>query len=151
LPNNLSIYLYPSLCLFEGTNVSVGRGTNKQFQIIGHPNSKIGKDSFTPVPMPGASRPKHQDVECHGFDLSSTDLETAHSRREINLNYLIQFYQDAENKDEFFIPFFTKLAGTTELQEQIESGMKAEAIKASWQEGLDSFKAMRKPYLLYPE
>jgi len=151
LPNNLSIYLYPSLCLFEGTNVSVGRGTNKQFQIIGHPNSKIGKDSFTPVPMPGASRPKHQDVECHGFDLSSTDLETAHSRREINLNYLIQFYQDAENKDEFFIPFFTKLAGTTELQEQIESGVKAEAIKASWQEGLDSFKAMRKPYLLYPE
>lgn len=151
LPNNRSIYLYPSLCLFEGTIVSVGRGTDKQFQIIGHPESKIGETSFTPIPMPGATRPKHQDKECRGFDLSNMDLDKAYQTKGINLEYLIQFYKDAKDKNSFFIPFFTKLAGTKMLQSQIEQGMSAAEIKASWQAGLQNFRAQRKPYLLYSD
>lgn len=151
LPNNRSIYLYPSLCLFEGTTVSVGRGTAKQFQIIGHPESTIGDAKFTPVSMPGATRPKHQDKVCRGFDLSTMNLAEAHQAKGINLDYLIQFYQDAQNKDKFFMPFFTKLAGTQKLQAQIEQGMSAAEIKATWQEGLQNFATQRKPYLLYPE
>lgn len=151
LPNNRSIYLYPSLCLFEGTTVSVGRGTDKQFQIMGHPESTIGEDSFTPVPMPGATHPKHKDQACRGYDLSAMDLTEAHQARGINLDYLIQFYQDAKDKEAFFIPFFTKLAGTKTLQLQIEQGMSAAEIKATWQEGLRKFEAQRNPFLLYPE
>ena len=151
LPNNLSIYLYPSLCLFEGTDVSVGRGTDKQFQIVGHPESTIGDTSFTPVPKPGATRPKHQDKECKGFDLSTTNLTKAYQAKGINLDYLIQFYQTAKDKENFFKPFFTKLAGTKNLQEQIEQGMSAAEIKATWQPGLQNFQTQRKLYLLYPE
>lgn len=151
LPNNRSIYLYPSLCLFEGTTVSVGRGTDKQFQIIGHPESTIGNISFTPVPKPGATRPKHQDKECKGFDLSTMDTSKSHQDKGLHLDYLIQFYQDAKDKNDFFLPFFTKLAGTKTLQRQIEQGMSAAEIKASWQEGLQIFESQRKPYLLYPK
>ncbi len=151
LPNNLSIYWYPSLCLFEGTVVSVGRGTDKQFQIIGHPESTIGNSSFIPVPKPGATRPKHQDKECRGFDLSTTKLGDAYQSKGINLDYLIQFYQTAKDKDNFFKPFFTKLAGTKNLQAQIEQGMSAAEIKATWQVGLQTYQSQRKPYLLYPE
>lgn len=151
LPNNRSIYLYPSLCLFEGTTVSVGRGTDKQFQIIGHPESTIGNISFTPVPKPGATRPKHQDKKCKGFDLSTMDTSKSHQDKGLHLDYLIQFYQDAKDKNDFFLPFFTKLAGTKTLQRQIEQGMSAAEIKASWQEGLQIFDSQREPYLLYPK
>ena len=151
LPNARSIYLYPSLCLFEGTTVSVGRGTDKQFQIMGHPMSTIGDHTFTPVPKPGATNPKHKDKTNRGFDLSTLDLKEAHQQANINLDYLIQFYQDAQDKDEFFNSFFTKLAGTKKLQEQIQKGMTASEIKATWQEGLRKYQTQRKPYLIYPE
>ena len=151
LPNNLSIYLYPSLCLFEGTIVSVGRGTDKQFQIVGYPESNIGDNNFTPISQPGATHPKHQDKVCRGYDLSTTKLTDAYQARGINLDFLIQFYNDAKDKEDFFTPFFTKLAGTKDLQSQIEQGMSAAEIRATWQEGLQNFKSQRKPYLLYLE
>ena len=99
LPNNLSIYLYPSLCLFEGTQVSVGRGTDHQFQVIGHPESSIGDYRFTPISKPGATNPKYKNKECRGFDLSVLNQVAEHQKGEMNLQYLIDFYNDSRDKD----------------------------------------------------
>ncbi len=149
LPNNLSIYLYPSLCLFEGTDVSVGRGTNKQFQIIGHPKSKIGDDFFTPRSRPGATQPKHKGVQCRGVDFSKMSSLMAYQQEKLNLQYLIDFYQDADNKDDFFNSFFEKLAGTDKLQKMIQEGKNEAQIRATWQSDLEAFKQIRKKYLIY--
>jgi len=149
LPNNLAIYYYPSLCLFEGTVVSVGRGTDKQFQIIGYPESGIGMHEFTPVSKPGATNPKHKDKPCKGFDLSLMDHMDGYHWKKVNLNLLINFYEDAKDKKNFFNSFFTKLAGTKKLQQQIESGKSEEEIRQTWQAGLDAFNQTRSKYLLY--
>ena len=146
LPNDKAINLYPSLCFFEGTNVSVGRGTDKQFQVYGSP-FMLNKDinyCFTPQPNFGAKHPKHKDKECCGFDLSDEKL-----LNEINLGYLIKTYASTINKDDFFNDFFTELAGTKKLQQQIEQGLTETEIKASWQEGLKAFKIIRNKYLMY--
>lgn len=146
LPNSKAINLYPSLCFFEGTNVNAGRGTNKQFQVFGSPflNSEVYNYSYKPKSMDGAKSPKHLDILCYGEDLSNTEY-----LKEINLNWLISAYQYTSNKKEFFNSFFTKLAGGTELQKQIEKGMTSEEIKATWQEDLSAFRMMREKYLLY--
>ncbi len=146
LPNDQSINLYPSLCFFEGTNVSVGRGTNKQFQVYGSPYLPKTGFSFTPQPNEGAKNPMHNGKKCYGEDLS----EIKRLER-LELRWLIDAYDKTEDKSKFFIPFFTKLAGTTKLQKQIESGKTEEEIRNSWQKGLDSFKAKRKKYLIYAE
>jgi len=151
LPNNLSIYLYPSLCLFEGTSVSIGRGTDKQFQVIGCPGSKIGDYKFTPSSKPGAMNPKFKGEQCIGFDLSNENEEVLRNRNNISLAYLIDFYQNAEDRDKFFNPFFTSLVGTKDLQDQIEKGMTAAEIKSTWHNGLNDFKEIRSKYLLYPQ
>ena len=146
LPNAKAINLYPSLCFFEGTNVNAGRGTTKQFQVFGSPflDMEIFKYSYTPISMDGAKSPKHINELCYGEDLSMhEDLNS------INLNWLIKAYNNTLNKVEFFNSFFTKLAGGTELQKQIESGMTSEEIKETWQKDLESFKVKRKAYLLY--
>jgi len=148
LPNDLAINLYPSLCFFEGTNVSLGRGTDKQFQVFGSPflNTDMFPYTyeFTPQPNEGAKYPKHQDKLCYGMDLS----ETKRLNR-LDLNYLIEAYQATENKDEFFNDFFTKLAGTKSLKEQIQSSHTAYEIKKNWVRGLQEYDAMRQAYLLY--
>lgn len=145
LPNSQSIALYPSLCLFEGTNISVGRGTAFPFQIIGYPDEKFGTYTFTPVSIPSASKyPKHENKLCYGYDLRNSRPVSG-----IGLSWLISYYQLTDNKDQFFNTFFTKLAGTKKLQEQIEDGWTADKIRASWQEDLAQFKAIRKNYLLY--
>ena len=146
LPNDKSINLYASLCLFEGTNVSVGRGTDKQFQIFGSPflDSTIFKFKFTPKPNEGAKYPPHQDKVCYGMDLTTTEHLNG-----IDLNWLISAYNGTAKKSEFFNAFFTKLAGSKKLQQQIENGMLEKDIKASWQPGLETFKKKRAPYLLY--
>ncbi len=146
LPNDKSINLYASLCFFEGTNVSVGRGTNKQFQIFGSPflDSTNFKFTFTPKPNEGAKYPPHQDKVCYGMDLTTTE-----NLKNINLNWLILSYQNSSNKSEFFNSFFTKLAGSKKLQQEIEAGKNESDIKASWQEGLEAFKKTRSKYLLY--
>ncbi|WP_457619319.1 exo-beta-N-acetylmuramidase NamZ family protein [Lutibacter sp.] len=146
LPNDTSINLYPSLCLFEGTNVSVGRGTEKQFQIFGSPFLK-NKDftyCFTPQPNFGAKHPKHENVECCGLDLSKTK-----PLDKINISYLVKAYASTPDKSKFFNKFFVKLAGTKLLQEQLINGISAEEIHQSWQPQIEVFKKVREKYLLY--
>ncbi len=146
LPNAKAINLYPSLCFFEGTNVNVGRGTNQQFQVYGSPFLNKEKFSFTYTPesMEGAKNPKHLGEMCYGEDLGNAEF-----LRELNLSWLITAYKNTANQKEFFNSFFTKLAGGTELQEQIEAGLSAEEIKKSWQPELEAFKIKRQDYLLY--
>ncbi len=146
LPNDKSINLYPSLCFFEGTHVSVGRGTRKQFQIYGSPfmTDENFDYCFTPQPNEGAKYPKHQGKECCGVDLS----ETEHLNK-INLKYLIASYSATLDKTSFFNSFFTKLAGTKKLRQQIEQGLSEEEIKKTWQSDIEKFKRIREKYLLY--
>ena len=149
LPNDKSINLYPSLCFFEGTNISIGRGTDKQFQVVGSPffNLKQHTFQFTPHPNTGAKYPKHQDKTCNGYDLSNEA-----NQDQLNLKWLIEFYnankQYASNEP-FFNDFFTKLAGTKMLQSQIELGLTEQNIRESWLDDLNAFKKLRKNYLLY--
>ena len=151
LPNMSAVYLYPSLGLFEGTIVSVGRGTDRPFQCIGYPGSPIGNFTFMPRSMPGAQDPPHKGIECTGIDLS--DYGSFHSRleRKIMLHWLIGMYREAPDKGKFFNSFFDKLAGTDRLREQIIGGLDEEEIRASWQAELKAFKEMRRKYLLYEE
>jgi uncharacterized protein YbbC (DUF1343 family) len=151
LPNMTAIYLYPSLCFFEGTPVSVGRGTDKPFQVAGHPAFKSGSFTFTPQSMEGAKDPPFKGQTCYGIDLSALKQDYFLTRQALNLEWLIEFYQKYPNKEKFFTPFFTKLAGTTQLQKQIEEGKSEAEIRASWMADLEQFKMIRKKYLLYPD
>ncbi|MGB0487044.1 MAG: exo-beta-N-acetylmuramidase NamZ family protein, partial [Flavobacteriaceae bacterium] len=144
LPNTKSINLYPSLCLFEGTNVSIGRGTNSQFQIIGNPDWKQYNFSFTPVSMPGAKFPKHKDIKCFGIDLKNTKRLS-----QINLKWILEAYNVTNNKEEFFSKGFDRLAGNYELRKQIKEGKTEKEIKLSWKEDIQKFKKVRSKYLLY--
>ena len=146
LPNERAINLYPSLCFFEGTNVNAGRGTQKQFQVFGSPFLKSEKFTYryTPISMDGAKYPKHQNKECVGMDLSEGKRLS-----KINLEWLIDTYNNTTNKSDFFNNFFIKLAGTPKLQEQIEQGMSAQEIRATWQPGLEKFNQTRSKYLIY--
>ena len=144
LPNDQAINLYASLCLFEGTNVSSGRGTEKQFQIYGSPYLPKSDFSFTPVSNFGSKEPMNKDVLCYGEDLTTIPKVT-----KFELKWLIKAYQTTSDKSKFFTDFFTKLAGTKKLQQQIESGVSESDIRKSWEKGLEDFKAMRKPYLIY--
>jgi uncharacterized protein YbbC (DUF1343 family) len=148
LPNELSIYLYPSLAFFEGTTISVGRGTDMQFQIYGDPKYKKKNFSFRPVSMEGAKYPKHQNKICYGVDLRSEYMNLDDG---INLSYLLDAYKNYPNKKRFFLKngFFSKLAGSNRLQKQIKAGISPKEIKKSWQKGLDEFKEIRKKYLIY--
>lgn len=147
LPNLQSMLLYPSICFFEGTVVSVGRGTDKQFQVIGSPNSKNGSFTFTPEDKPGANNPPQEGKLCYGLDLSKINARSS----EINLKYVIDFYNNSEDKTTFFSSpsFFDKLAGSDSLRKQIIAGVSEQQIRASWQNGLAKYKATRKKYLLY--
>ena len=144
LPNDTAINLYPSLCFFEGTNVSAGRGTAKQFQIYGSPflNTK-SKFTFTPNPNEGSKSPKHAYIICYGEDLTETKKLAS-----LNLSWLIKAKKQNRTKN-FFNSFFTKLAGTEKLQNQIEEKITEELIRASWVEDIKTFRTVRKSYLLY--
>jgi uncharacterized protein YbbC (DUF1343 family) len=144
LPNDKSINLYPSLCFFEGTNVSVGRGTEKQFQIYGSPYLPQSNFNFIPKPNMGAQNPVYNGVACFGEDLSNE-----HRLRQLELKWLIKTYESTTNKAKFFNPFFTKLAGTQKLQQQIEDGKSEADIRESWETDLEKFKKMRAKYLIY--
>lgn len=151
LPDMESIYLYPSLCLFEGTPVSVGRGTDKPFKIIGHPAYKKGNFSFTPVSLKGISEnPPHKGLKCNGIDLSNY-AEDIKLNGQIRLEWLIEMYKSLGTEVRFFEGFFNKLAGNSTLREQIISGKTEAQIRESWQSDLNAFKKIRKKYLLYPD
>ena len=146
LPNDRSISLYPSLCLFEGTNVSVGRGTTNQFQVIGSPylDQKIYSFTFTPKPNQGSKYPPHNNKKCYGLDLRDNLLE-----KKFNLSYIIDAYKNTTNKSEFFNDYFIKLSGTKDLKNQIINNTSEEIIRKSWKDKIDEFKLIRKKYLIY--
>ncbi|MGN6394210.1 MAG: exo-beta-N-acetylmuramidase NamZ family protein [Mucilaginibacter sp.] len=147
-----SILLYPSVCLFEGTTLSLGRGTMLPFLQIGHPSLK-GKYtySFIPVSIKGMSEdPPQKNKICYGIDLKNYDTNTIYNNRKLNLAWLIELYKAFPDKAHFFNAYFTKLAGTTELRKQIEAGKTEAEIRASWKPGLSQYMAMRGKYLLYP-
>ena len=144
LPNDQAINLYASLCFFEGTNVSVGRGTEKQFQIYGSPFITNLPFEFTPKPNFGAKDPMHNGKKCYGEDLTNAPKVT-----QLELKYLIAAYQNTTDKTKFFNSFFTKLAGTKKLQKQIEMEMTEDEIRASWEVGINQFQKIRAKYLLY--
>jgi uncharacterized protein YbbC (DUF1343 family) len=151
LPNMASIYLYPSLCLFEGTPVSVGRGTSKPFQMYGHPSIEQYDTSFTPMPVDAAPRPKLNGQKCYGYDLSNFGATIAPQQGQIYLYWLIEVHREMKTDGPFFKSFFDKLAGTDALRLAIEAGASEEAIRDSWKAELQAYKTMRKKYLLYPD
>ncbi len=155
LPDMDAIYLYPSTCLLEGAHVSLGRGTTKPFRLIGFPGYK-GEEgerdtTFTPIEIKGvAANPPYEDTLCTGIDLSGMGFQIR-SKAEIDLSILITMYQRFPDKVKFFNNFFNKLAGNSELKEQIKNNQSIEQIRASWKNDLDTFKLIRKKYLLYNE
>ena len=147
LPNTQSIALYPSLCLFEGTDLSIGRGTRKQFQILGSPELDTCLYEFIPISGEGAKYPKHENKLCCGWDLATADFGNS-----LNLSYLIESYAQYNSKGlSFFNSFFDKLAGSNTLRVLIEAGCTEQEIKETWQEDLEGFKQKRKNYLIYSE
>jgi uncharacterized protein YbbC (DUF1343 family) len=151
LPNWQSIYLYPSLCLFEGTVVSIGRGTDTPFTVYGHPDFLIGSYVFTPRPMPGAMRPKLEGQICYGQNLIGYANHYQEADNHLNLAWLINAYEVLDISEDYFIPYFEKLAGTDKLRQQIMAGKNAEEIRESWQEDLEIFKSKRAKYLIYKD
>lgn len=153
LPNMRAIYLYPSICFFEGTPVSLGRGTDTQFQVYGHPSFTKGNYSFTPVPMEGAKDPPQKGRLCKGFSLVERHPDSIRAVAKIDLSYLLDFYRDFPHKDSFFLKtlFFDKLAGNTTLRQQLIAGRSEAEIRATWAAPLATFRQKRKQYLLYPD
>lgn len=151
LPNMASVYLYPSLGLFEGTVVSVGRGTDLPFQVIGHPAFEKGEYTFTPGPKPGAMEPKYKGQLCKGFNLVDFGTEYMKDYKKIYLFWLTGMYEGTPDKTTFFDENFNYHAGNSTLQQQIKDGKSENEIRSSWQPGLDKFKVIRKKYLLYPD
>jgi len=146
-----SILLYPSVCLFEGTTLSLGRGTLMPFQVLGHPSlNKEFRFSFTPVSIPGMSEdPPQKNKLCFGIDLRGYDVNQFRISKKIDILWLKKLYEAFPDKEHFFNAYFTKLAGTDELRKQIEAGKSEEDIRKSWEQGLSRYKEMRKKYLLY--
>lgn len=146
LPNNQAIQLYPSICLFEGTVISLGRGTPYPFQVLGNPELKELPFTFTPETIKGvAVKPPHEGKLCHGIDLRS-DVPA----RKIDLSYVLKMYAIYPDKEKFFTSYFDILAGNPSLKQQIKDGLTEEQIRASWQPDLIQYQAIRKKYLLYP-
>lgn len=150
LPTQRAVYLYPSLCLFEGTVVSLGRGTDKPFEIYGHPDMKGYGFSFTPRPTAGAKHPPLEGRLCHGADLSRMPLDEARQVG-LTLRYVIEAYRNLGLGERFFTPMFEKLIGVGYVREMILAGASEAEIRACWQEDLSRFRRQRRPYLLYAE
>ncbi|MBS9523086.1 DUF1343 domain-containing protein [Litoribacter ruber] len=145
LPNDISIRLYPSLCYFEGTDISLGRGTTFPFQVYGYPDESFGEFSFTPTSIPGMSKnPPHQDKTCYGKDLRNEDLS-----HQFTLTYLLDAYKKSGKKEKFFNAFFDKLAGTDQLRKDILAGKPESDIRASWDKDLAEYEKLREKYLIY--
>ena len=149
LPTDHAVALYPSICLFEGTNVSVGRGTTTPFEVIGSPSQPATRPhSFVPTPNAGSPTPPLKGQRCYGLDLANAP---ARADGGLMLKYLLDFYQQSTDKAHFFGKYFEELSGTDALRQQIVAGKSEAAIRASWEPGLRQFRALRKKYLLYPE
>lgn len=150
LRSMLAIYLYPSMCYFEATPVSLGRGTDSPFEIYGHPDMKGRNFDFTPRSVPGAKNPPQLDRLCHGVDLRGLPESEAIAQG-INLEYLIDAYRDLGMGDKFFRSFFELLIGRGDIRQMIKDGKSAAEIKKTWSADVEKFKEQRRPYLLYAE
>jgi len=147
-----AILLYPSLCLFEGTDVSVGRGTETPFEVWGHPSFKNNGFSFTPISSPGAKTPPHQDKVCYGANLNLPPYDVMKILNgQLNLSFIQNAYSLSKDKTNFFNSFFEKLAGTASLRKAIQDGKTEKEIKSAWQPGIAKFKKIRSKYLLYKD
>jgi uncharacterized protein YbbC (DUF1343 family) len=151
LPNMQAIWLYPSLCLFEGTMVSVGRGTDKPFQLIGYPKMPEGNYTFTPQSLPGAKSPPYKDTLCNGFLLAEFSENYIRDLRQLYLFWIVETYKLCPQKEKFFNSYFETLVGTAQLRKQIREGKTDQEIHQTWQQGLASYKTKRKKYLLYTD
>lgn len=152
LNNMTAIYLYPSICFFEGTTVSLGRGTLSPFLVIGHPYFCDGTFSFTPESIPGMSKkPPYEKMECFGYNLAGEALNVIQPPFGIQLKWLFEFYENLSDIPGFFNSYFDKLAGTDQLRVMILDGCTEEEIKISWENDLETFRKIRKQYLLYPD
>jgi uncharacterized protein YbbC (DUF1343 family) len=149
LPNQTSVYLYPSICFFEGTNLSLGRGTDFPFQVYGSPDLPDRGFSFTPRSLPGAKNPPLLGIKCYGADLRNAIADKIVPAPALNLDWIISAYRDFPEKDKFFSDYFDVLAAGPTLREQIQKGMSSEMIRASWDDELAGFKKIRAKYLLY--
>jgi uncharacterized protein YbbC (DUF1343 family) len=149
LPNQTSVYLYPSICFFEGTVISCGRGTSFPFQVFGSPDLPDRGFSFTPESVTGAKNPPYSGIKCYGTDLSDAIRKKLVPKQKLNLEWLIGAYNDFPQKDKFFTPYFDVLAGGPVLREQIQKGMSGKQIHATWKKELEKFSKIRKKYLLY--
>lgn len=149
IPDMRSVYLYPSVCYFEGTPVSLGRGTDKPFQMYGHPDMKGYDYSFTPKSIPGAKYPPQLDKICYGVDLRTEPSFEEIKAAGINLEYVIDAYNSLQIGDKFFYRFFDLLTGQTYVREMIMEGKSPQEIKSVWADDVLKFKEQRKPYLLY--
>ena len=151
LPNIRSVLLYPSTCFFEGTTLSLGRGTEKQFQVIGHPKISSAY-SFTPMPNEGAKDPPLNGQKCYGTDLSNVTTGSIIQSKKIDLSYLLEYYKKMTDLNEkFFLDnnFIDKLAGSDQLRKQILAGKNEQEIKETWKPGLEAFHKIRAKYLIY--
>ena len=152
LQNMHSVYLYPSLGFFEGTSLSVGRGTEFPFQVFGGPDLKNVEFTFTPKSINGASKyPKYQNQKCYGVDLRNIYIDDLIAKKKINLEWILFAYRNIKTNDDFFNTFFYNISGNNKLKEQIIQGESAESIRESWQPDLEKFKKIRKKYLIYKD
>jgi uncharacterized protein YbbC (DUF1343 family) len=149
LPNLNSIYLYPSICFFEGTNISLGRGTSFPFQVYGSPKLPDAGFSYTPESVPGAKNPPLLGEKCYGVDLRNAIADKIVPTPKVNLEWVIDAYNSYPEKENFFTSYFDVLASGPTLREQIQKGMSADEIRASWKDGLEMFGKIRQKYLLY--
>lgn len=149
LPNQTAVYLYPSLCFFEGTKVSLGRGTDFPFQVYGSPLMPDRGFSFTPASVPASTNPPLLGVKCNGVDLRNAIRDKIVPAPGLNLQWVIDAYNEYPEKENFFTAYFDRLAAGPVLREQIQMGMTADQIRASWKEGLEKFGKVREKYLLY--
>ena len=150
LPTARAVALYPSLCLLEGTNVSVGRGTDRPFEVAGAPTQPTTRPyQFTPHPNAGSPTPPLLGQLCYGLDLHQP--AAGEPAEFFTVKYLLDFYQQSTDKPHFFTKYFEQLAGTDSLRAQVVAGRSEAQIRASWQPGLTKFKQLRRKYLLYPE
>lgn len=151
LPNQNSVYLYPSICFFEGTTLSLGRGSSFPFQVFGSPLLPDRGFSFTPESVPGAKNPPLLGMKCFGTDLREALKMKLVPKPQLNLDWLISAYNDFPDKDKFFNSYFDVLAGGPTLREQIRKGMTSGQIRSTWKEGLEKYGRIREKYLLYKE
>ena len=153
LPNMRSVYLYPSLCFFEGTNISIGRGSNFPFQVFGAPYFKKKEFSFTPMATFGSKNPKYKSVTCYGSDLRNISLDTLKNTKKLNLNWLVNSYKISNESADFFKKnnFFNLLSGSDKLMNLVKGGANPKHIYETYQKELNEFKTLRKHYLMYDD